>query len=432
MRRVFIALIGAACTVALTQIASAADMPVKAPLAPVPATTTSWQGFYIGGAFGYGFDVTEIAWPSLGIVADTPFAGIGSRGYTASGLAGYNFMIDPRWLVGVEADGNWQNLATKITLFGLELKGSMDWSASVRGRIGYLVTPTTMMFASAGWSWSELKLSDNFGPIESFSKSINGPQVGFGVETMFPSGWIMRTEYLQNFYDRVTFDTSALGTIEARPWVGVVRSALIYKLGPQAPGAWADHQIAPIWNGFYAGGMIGAMQGSAKVDTPLAPVTVDGIGFSTVVPSALIGYNFLIAPRWLVGIEGEIVPNISTSDVKVQWAGDARVRAGYLLTPSTLAYGSVGWATAGIEDLKLDGVPIPIERANALTLGTGMEAALSERWHVRADYIYFITDKLDIGLNAAGAGYPAIKGIATARARGQKMRIGLIYQFGSY
>jgi outer membrane immunogenic protein len=432
MRRLSIALIAIGSAIAFTQIASAADMPVKAPLEPVRATTTSWQGFYIGGAFGYGFDVTEMALPGLGVVADTRFAGIGGRGYTAGGLAGYNFMIDPRWLVGVEADGNWQNIETKITLFGLEQKGSMGWSASVRGRIGFLVTPTTMIFASGGWSWSELKLSDNFGPNESFSKSINGPQVGFGVETMFPSGWIMRTEYLQSFYHRVTFDTSTPGTIEASPWVGVARSALIYKFGPQAPVAWADHQIAPIWNGFYAGGMIGVMQGSAKVDTPLAPVTVDGIGFSTVVPSALIGYNFLIAPRWLVGIEGEIVPNISTSDIKVQWAGDARVRGGYLLTPSTLAYGSVGWATAGIKDLKLDGVSIPIERANALTLGTGVEAALSERWHVRADYIYFITNKLDIGLNLAGAGYPGINGIATAHATGQKMRIGLIYQFGSY
>jgi outer membrane immunogenic protein len=418
----------ASFTTLVSTSALAADMPIKAPLAP--KITTSWAGFYVGGALGYGFGVTQTTLLDLGLAADTRFAGIGGRGYIGSGLVGYNFMIDPRWLAGVEADGNWQNIETKINLFGLEQKGSMDWSASVRGRIGYLVTPTTMMFVTAGWSWSDLKFSGTAGgPVESFSQSVNGPQAGFGVETMFASGWIMRSEYLQSFYDRVTFNTSALGAVEASPWVGVVRSALIYKLGPQVPVAWSDRTVTPIWDGFYAGGMIGSMQGNAKVESPLASLTIDGIGFSSVVPSALVGYNVLVTPRWLVGIEGEIVPNISTSDVKVQWAGDARVRAGYLMTPSTLAYGSVGWATAGVKDLNVQGVSFSIERAQALTLGTGIEAAVSERWRVRADYIYFITNRLDISFTGTGI---FASNIANARATGQKSRLGLIYQFGSY
>ena len=122
-------------------------------------------------------------------------------------------------------------------------------------------------------------------------------------------------------------------------------------------------------------------------------------------------------------------PNIATSDIKVRWAGDVRARAGYLLTPATLAYGTVGWATAGISDLKVEGISLPIERAHALTLGTGIEAALSEHWHLRADYIYFITNSLQIDANGAGI---SATDIAHARATGQKMRLGLIYQFASH
>ena len=283
------------------------------------APPSSWAGFYVGGTFGYGFDVSEMNLPDLGLTGDTHFAGAGARGYVGGGLAGYNFMIGPRWLAGVEADGNWQNIKTKVSdtgLLALDIKGSMDWSASVRARIGYVVTPTTMMFVTGGWSWSELTFSDSFPtsglPAESLSKRIDGPQIGFGVETMFASGWIMRSEYLHSFYGRATFNSNALGQVEASPWVGVVRSALIYKWGPQAPAVSPDRNFAPIWDGFYAGGMIGSMMGNAKIDTPLDPITVDGLGFSGVVPSALVGYNILVAPRWLLGVEGEIVPRVGT------------------------------------------------------------------------------------------------------------------------
>jgi outer membrane immunogenic protein len=315
MKKVFL---GSVAVTALLAIpAQAADMPVKAPLAPV--VTTSWAGFYIGAHVGYGYANTAVEVPEANFGR---FIGIGGKGWVAGGLAGYNVMLSPRWVAGLEVDGSWQNIKTKMSGSEGDLKLSLDWSASVRGRLGYLITPTTMVFGTFGWSWSKLEISTG----ESVSRSVNGAQVGFGVETMYSDNWILRTEYLHSFYHYVTLDT--FESLRMSPWVGVIRSALIYKLGPSAPTAWPDRAPTPIWSGLYVGGLIGTLHASAKLDAPSIPFTFDGIGVTGVLPSAMVGFNVLFAPRWLAGIEGEIAPNISTSDVKVELTGAARVRAG--------------------------------------------------------------------------------------------------------
>ena len=401
--------------------AQAADMPVKAP--PRAAMTTSWAGFYIGAHAGYGYAVTATTLPDVGL--DSRIIGIGSKGFVAGGLAGYNVMLSQRWVGGIEIDGSWQDIKTRITQFDSRLDMSLDWSASVRARIGYLLTPTTMLFGAAGWSWSSVDISHNFAAIESFSRSVNGPQVGFGIETMFADNWIIRTEYVHNFYDRVEFNSQVVGLVTASPWVSVIRSALIYKTGPSAPTAWTDRAPNPIWAGFYVGGMIGPWVASGKISVPSQLLTADGIGVSAVVPSALAGYNIHLAPRWLAGIEGEIAPNISTSDIKIEWTGAARARVGYLVTPLVLAYGTVGWGTAGIKNFTRSGttLSIPIERVHALGWGTGVEAAITDRWRVRADYQRYYADTIHLNLPGGPAPIPA-----TVKGTAQTARLGATYQ----
>ena len=59
MRRLSVAIILAIFAIALTQIAAAADMPVKAPVAPV-AIPYNWTGFYVGGHLGYFWGRTHV------------------------------------------------------------------------------------------------------------------------------------------------------------------------------------------------------------------------------------------------------------------------------------------------------------------------------------------------------------------------------------
>jgi outer membrane immunogenic protein len=421
MKTVFLG--SAAVAALLAGQAQAADMPIKAP--PRAAVTTTWAGFYIGAHVGYGFANTAVSAPDVGL--DGRIIGVGGKGWAAGGLAGYNVMISPRWVAGIEVDGSWQNIKTRATPFGpgTEAELKLDWSASVRGRLGFLMTPTTMLFGTAGWSWSELKFSNNLIP-ESLSHSVNGAQVGFGVETMYAENWIIRTEYLHSFYNRVEFNTQIAGLATASPWVGVVRTALIYKAGPSSPTPWPDRAPNVAWTGFYAGGLAGPLLANGKVSVPSQGVSVDGVGVTAIVPSLLVGYNIHLAPRWLAGVEGEIAPNISTSDVKIEWTGAARVRAGYLVTPAVLAYGSLGWGTAGVKNITHSGtsLSIPIERIHGFGYGTGIEAAVSDRWRLRADYQFYWTNKVDI-IVPGDSPTPT-----TVKATAQTARLGAIYAFG--
>jgi outer membrane immunogenic protein len=413
----------AAAVSLLTLPAQAADMPVKAPAAA--AVTTSWAGFYIGAHGGYGYAVTAATAPDVNL--SDRVIGLGSKGFVVGGLAGYNVMLSPRWVGGIEVDGSWQNIKTRSNPFGPGFNADMtlDWSASVRGRIGFLMTPRTMLFGTAGWSWSSVEFSNNLIP-ETRSNSISGPQAGFGVETMY-GPWIVRTEYLHSFYERTTFNSDFAGQFTLSPWVGVIRSALIYKAGPSAPAAWPDRAPNPVWSGFYVGGLVGPLTASGKVNVPSTGVMVDGVGVSAIAPTALAGYNFVVAPRWLVGVEGEIAPNISTSDVKIEWTGAVQVRAGYLVTPAVMAYGSLGLGTAGIENVTRNGtsLSIPIERVHAFGWGTGIEAAITDRWRLRADYRRFFSDTVNLTVPGDGGPTPT-----TVKVSGQAARLGAIYQLG--
>jgi hypothetical protein len=55
MRRLSIAIIAAASTIALTQMASAADLPRKAPVYVPPPPVADWSGVYVALEGGYGW-----------------------------------------------------------------------------------------------------------------------------------------------------------------------------------------------------------------------------------------------------------------------------------------------------------------------------------------------------------------------------------------
>ena len=102
MHRWIGAALGAVVAIAGKETASAADMPVKAPVSRV-SNPYNWNGFYIGGHVGYGFGVAETSAP-----VDTDF--FGGRGFLGGVLGGYNYMITPRALIGVEGDFTWSDV----------------------------------------------------------------------------------------------------------------------------------------------------------------------------------------------------------------------------------------------------------------------------------------------------------------------------------
>ncbi len=439
--------VGAAFCVAAALVAPAraADlpMPVKAP--PV-ATGSNWSGFYVGGHAGYAFGNNDFGFiPEFAELSGLSRTDIfGSRGYSAGMLAGYNVTLGSRWLAGVEADWSWQDIRNSFTLteFGesATLAFKQSWAASVRGRLGYFVTPQTLLFGTVGWSWSRVDMSYNepgFGSVGG-SAGINGLQLGIGMETAIAQNWRARIEYLQTLYRDGDFGpaiSQEFGISGIAPRVGVGRIAAIYDFGDgsarpaQAPRPAA---ITPSWTGFYAGGSIGA--GMAYGDVTFNGVEgvpgqaeIKGAGLTVPVPAVFVGFNYQFVPRWVVGAEAEIAPSVRSTDLTLGWIGALRGRVGFLLMPDTLIYATAGYGKTHIDDLMYRGiVAVEGQDIHGIQVGGGIEAAFAPHWSARFDYQYAIVDRVDVRI--PGIDSNLLSG--TLDARGHMGRIGLVYNFG--
>jgi outer membrane immunogenic protein len=223
--------------------AFAADLPsMKAPpYFPPPAPPPMWTGFYVGlnagGAFGGKGSVTTSAIPTYYAntwnteLATSSFLasnvlGSGQGGFIGGGQIGYNWQFANTFVLGVEADiqgiaGNRSsgaalgagaplNFPNETIVSSSQVNRSVDYLGTVRGRFGFLVTPTLLAYATGGLAYggtnlnvailqNNLPFSPPFASGGSFSDTRAGWTVGGGVEWMFLPNWSAKVEYL--YYD---------------------------------------------------------------------------------------------------------------------------------------------------------------------------------------------------------------------------------------
>jgi outer membrane immunogenic protein len=213
-------------------------MPIKAP--PPPAPVVTWTGFYLGADIGAlavdaRANTTGIAgFGALGPAATLPFAQpvkFDSIGFRGGVFGGYDYQFGSSFVAGIEADWHGEtNSATQpgfaiglpagpvVTSRGDSRQISEDWDASVRARLGYLITPSFLLFATGGGSWQHFNISTlcdgtaaggiigycaNFGfPTQAINQSATrtGWTVGGGFETMLSAHWIARADYRYSDY----------------------------------------------------------------------------------------------------------------------------------------------------------------------------------------------------------------------------------------
>jgi outer membrane immunogenic protein len=232
----------AAITIGLTQFASAADLPVKAPIykAPPAVVAPLWTGFYAGLNVGYSWGRSD----SDGTVTNAAtgaFIGAGSDtlnldGIIGGGQIGYNYQIT-NWVLGIEADiqGSGQKGSLSVVCpgcgdGGADITGAFDqkltWFGTVRGRLGVTVTPTILAYATGGLAYGEVTTDGTItGPTVqtpngtatfSSSETKAGWVVGGGVEGIISRNWTTKIEYLYMDLGTVSggpFATSILGPI---------------------------------------------------------------------------------------------------------------------------------------------------------------------------------------------------------------------------
>jgi outer membrane immunogenic protein len=221
-------LMGAAIgALAAVNPALAADLPVKAPVRVPVVAAYNWTGCYVGGNIGYSWGRArgDINTPELGLGLPTSFPiSLDPDGVIGGGQIGCNRQFDNRWVLGLEAD--FQGSAEKHSnnfsdpfiigegtgVINQTLEAKIQWFGTVRGRAGFLITPTILLYGTGGLAYGKTSVTDNititttgnpngptFGATSlSASKTRVGWALGAGVEgALFNwNNWTWKVEYL--------------------------------------------------------------------------------------------------------------------------------------------------------------------------------------------------------------------------------------------
>jgi outer membrane immunogenic protein len=225
--------------------AMAADM-APAPMvykAPVPVPVCIWCGFYIGANAGYAWSednsvnttgslssifagIAPATGPAAVASATAQIPGGNANGFIGGGQIGYNFQYSS-FVYGIEAD--FQGLSGKssgtasnsVGIVGfpgtnvnttLTATDSVSWLGTLRGRLGYTITPSLLVYGTGGLAYGEAKSSTAigqqivgpaaggatgpYGSAVSISSTRTGWTAGAGAEWLFTRNWTAKLEYL--------------------------------------------------------------------------------------------------------------------------------------------------------------------------------------------------------------------------------------------
>jgi outer membrane immunogenic protein len=236
---------------------AAPSLLVSTPSVPAP----NWSGPYIGLGFGFRYSAvdanvtsatvgtppTAISIPSVSATPSSPFAfwdalpaadayvdNIALRGNI---YAGWNYQLTPVYVVGVELDFAWAREKAAVhgspypanLLFGspssFPLGASPNdsfqvetiWDGAAQLRFGQLVTPSILVYLSAGAAWAHIDVKSscstsptanvsNCAPGNYFSGTLGpatieqpatmlGWTAGAGVDVAITSHWVARVQY---------------------------------------------------------------------------------------------------------------------------------------------------------------------------------------------------------------------------------------------
>lgn len=210
----------------------------------VPAAAQSpykWTGCYVGVQGGYSMVATQADLDVTGFPLNASIDGLSADNAVFGGAVGCDMRLgDSGLLVGVFGSYSMgdrdHNMGVSIGGNSLASAGlSLGDSWTVGGRVGYLVTPSTLVYGLAGWTQTEtgdlvVTLGNNKASFD--VSDLSGWTVGGGLEVQLGYGWSLAGEYRANFYDEETIKLvpGLLDlNLKTTEHVGMVR--LAYKLG---------------------------------------------------------------------------------------------------------------------------------------------------------------------------------------------------------
>ena len=221
MHRILISVIAAASAMALTQIASAADLPRKAPPAPLPPPPFSWTGFYVGLNAGgsWGRDEGNYSVTPAAVTIPLFSRTLDPNGFIGGGQIGYNWQTGSI-VLGIEADIAYRHVTdSAVFTSGIDqvtLTGEQNWVGTVRPRIGYAVQ-NWLLYVTGGLAYGSFTHSyfenrttvPGQNRLQSGDTTKTGWTVGGGTEWAFNPHWSVAIEYLYMKFDDTTLSQPA-------------------------------------------------------------------------------------------------------------------------------------------------------------------------------------------------------------------------------
>ena len=281
---------------AISGPALAADLPSrKAPVVEPPPPAFTWNGLYAGLNTGYawggssGTQVVSAPAFDAGFGGSTPFlltqnmlagtngAGSSGAGWLIGGQIGYNAQFnnivagletDIQGVIGSRGSQSWSG-ALLIPGFAQSAVSSanaarkIDFFGALRARLGWLVTPSWLLYATGGMAYGGVNASTNvvqalvpnsiatpvWGSAGAFSGLRVGWTIGAGVEWMFSSNWSVKAEYFYYDLGRVSYAGSPMVTLGGGPFtIAAVNSSTrfngnVVRLGVNYHFSWGNAPV---------------------------------------------------------------------------------------------------------------------------------------------------------------------------------------------
>lgn len=410
----FVAL-GLSVGIGMAQAAPPAPLQQSPTVIPVP----DWTGIYLGGQLGTEFHSAN--YNNVGFNTPTKVGDVGgmARGY----YAGFNYQLSIPIVVGVE--GAVTNLKGNGPKGGFQLAGpdvdpllAASRISSLTGRLGYLVTPTTLVYGKGGTARIKVSGFDNF--TDPFEKTLHGTVWGVGIESMVNENFLVRLEATRT---RTNADLMLNnGFDQYRPEFLQVMAGASLKLNPGIPSGASEpapwwfprrEQINRTWTTVFIGGDLGGAGGRIKRTDPSWPNTASFTDVSVMhsfyfggdlqlphfgfLPDVVVGFQY--SKSWMnLAFDDPTGVAVGTETfyrfARISGITATTGRVGVLVNPSAMVY-----LRAGPAHMTFTAVPDYFNATNALSgaatvtltgtqVGFGTEAWLTDHLALRAEALF--------------------------------------------
>jgi len=163
--------------------------------------------------------------------------------------SGYNWQMG-QWVMGMESDFQWSGqkgstvycglAGTTCGVASLDASHKLPWFGTARSRLGILVTPSTLLYGTAGIAYGKVQSDYNLNLFGSPTAAVNfkdvkaGWTAGAGVEFALAGNWSTKIEYLYVDLGKSQITASAGGvvaTLDRSFTDHIARVGLNYRFG---------------------------------------------------------------------------------------------------------------------------------------------------------------------------------------------------------